>query len=434
MGRLTLNVLLSFAQFEREVTGERIRDKIAASKQKGMWMGGIPPIGYRGSGRTLEVDDAGASVIREIYRRYLDLGCVRRLKHSLDANGMVTPARRTVSGTEIDGRSFSRGQLYRILSHPVYVGKIVHRDQMHDGRHAAIIEQGMWDAVQVKLAANRQGYQERRSTPSASLLTGLAVDAEGHRLIPSHSQKQSRRYRYYLSAPLLTEGRESVPRGLRLPAEELEQLVVDALRNWLSDAHVLMEELSHAAAADLQSVLAQAQRWAKSLTETPEDRYRIVQRLVQRVVVHPESVQITLLPAALLDEGLPTHAPDAPPVVLDVPVQVRRCGLSMRLVVPGATGRTALDAGLIEIVNKGRDWLERLTSGKATSIADIAAAEGVTGSHVTRVIYRAFLAPDIVRSIMAGQQPSSLTADTLKRIMPLPLDWGEQRMLLGFIK
>ena len=240
MGRLTLNVLLSFAQFEREVTGERIRDKIAASKQKGMWMGGMVPIGYRANGRALEVDTANSAMIVRLYTRYLALGSVRALKEELDREGVVTPHRRSSEGRAYGGKPFSRGQLYRILASPVYLGKIQHKDQVHAGQHPAIIERELWDAVQVMLRDNLQGHRARQATPSASLLVGRLVDPLGRRLIPSHSQKRAKRYRYYVPEPLVMQRRDHAPDGLRLPAQELETVVVDALRSWLVDAHAVL--------------------------------------------------------------------------------------------------------------------------------------------------------------------------------------------------
>jgi len=243
MGRLTLNVLLSFAQFEREVTGERIRDKIAASKKKGLWMGGFAPIGYRGNGRVLEVDESGSDLIRHIYERYQALRCVRSLKQELDAKGTITPRRTTASGRVSGGVPFSRGQLYRILSHPVYRGMIVHADQVYPGQHPPIIDQETWEGVQAVLADNRQGHHKARAHPSQSLLVGKLFDVEGNRLIPSHSRKQSKQYRYYVSEPLVTGTRDKTPDGVRLPAGELEAVVIQALLGWLADEQAILDEL-----------------------------------------------------------------------------------------------------------------------------------------------------------------------------------------------
>lgn len=432
MGRLTLNVLLSFAQFEREVTGERIRDKIAASKQKGMWMGGTPPIGYLGHERTLIIDDANAELIRTIYSRYLELGCVRRLKMELDEAGTFTPHRTAKSGRAHGGSCFSRGHLYRILSNPVYLGQISHRDKVYPGQHPAIIDQDKWDAVKQLLSENQQGHQQHSSTPSDSLLTGFVFDEQGRRLIPSHSQKRTKRYRYYVTEPLHISSRKQAPDGIRLPAQELETLVINALKDWLLDSTSVLESLHHNDPSAVQAILAQANRMAMEVNEAGGLRYESVRNLIRRVIVETDLVRIIVSPSKLLSN--PQDHKNDSSIELTVPVQLRRCGLAMRLLVQGIQQiqRQSPDNGLINLIAKAHDWLGRLTSGRAKSVIEIAAEEEVTSSYVTRVIYRAFLAPDIVESILAGTQPPSLTLDKLKHNLPLPIDWDEQRKLFGF--
>ena len=434
MGRLTLNVLLSFAQFEREVTGERIRDKIAASKQKGMWMGGVPPIGYQGHERTLVVDESGANLIRNIFNLYLTLGCVRQLKHELDTTGIATPHRTSKSGRPHGGQIFSRGHLYRILSNPVYLGQISHREKVYPGQHPSIIDKALWDAVQAKLASNMQGFKQRQSVPSESLLAGLLFDAQGLRLIPSHSQKKSRRYRYYVSESLITSVRAKATDGIRLPAQELETLVVNSLRDWLFNSDAVLDGLNHPDPSAIQSILAQAQRTAVTMQEQTEERHHAVHSLIHKVIVDQEAVRIHIYPQALLNRGTQNKTSNALSVELSVPVQVRRCGLAMRLIIQSSNQQQCQnpDTRLIHLISKARDWLERLTSGKAKSVMEIAEAEGVTNSYVTRVIYRSFLAPNIVRAILAGTQPPSLTLDKLKQNLPLPINWDEQKKLFGF--
>src|SRR6267143_304344 len=197
MGRLTLNVLLSFAQFEREVTGERIRDKIAASKKKGMWMGGNLPLGYDVQDRKLLVNPAEAETVRGIFALYLELGCVRRLKEAVDRRGWATKRCATSAGRKRGGRPISRGHLYRILSNPLYIGQIAHKGQLHPGQHEALIEGDIWAAVEAQLAANTAGHRRRAGASAPSLLAGLLVDSTGERLTPSHAVKKGRRYRYY---------------------------------------------------------------------------------------------------------------------------------------------------------------------------------------------------------------------------------------------
>src|SRR5246500_4721179 len=205
MGRLTLNVLLSFAQFEGEVTGERIRDKIAASKKKGMWMGGNVPLGYDANERTLVINPAEAETVRRIFALYHDLGRVRRVKEEADHLGLRTKCITAVNGTERGGKPFSRGHIYGLLSNPIYTGRIAHKGQLYPGQHPALIDDETWAAVRDQLAANAHDHRRKTHATEPSLLAGLLTDAHGERLIPSHAVKKGRRYRYYVSTALITE-------------------------------------------------------------------------------------------------------------------------------------------------------------------------------------------------------------------------------------
>jgi site-specific DNA recombinase len=217
MGRLTLNVLLSFAQFEREVTDERIRDKIAASKRRGMWMGGYPPLGYDAREHQLPINEAEAATVRDIFGRYLRLGSVRLLKRELDRDGVCSKQRVSANGRESGGRSFSRGALYNLLSNPIYIGEIRHKDTSYPGQHAPIISRDVWERTAARLR-QRKGRLGVRSTGSApSLLTGKLFDEHGEGLTPTHTKKGQRRYRYYVSRGLFKtrwrRGGDSNPRS-----------------------------------------------------------------------------------------------------------------------------------------------------------------------------------------------------------------------------
>src|SRR3954449_8460509 len=225
MGRLTLNVLLSFAQFEREVTGERIRDKIAASKKKGLWMGGFAPLGYRPHERTLVIYEHEAETVRLIFQLYLQLGSVPKVVDELERLQLRTPTFTSATGKEWGGRSFNRGQVARILTNPVYIGDIAHKEQTYDGQHEAIIERATWDAVQEKLAANARNSASASYGTDPSLLAGLLVDADGRHFTCSHALKSGRRYRYYLAPK-----DPSPAKQLRLPAHAVESAVADGLR------------------------------------------------------------------------------------------------------------------------------------------------------------------------------------------------------------
>src|SRR5215213_3745296 len=223
MGRLTLNVLLSFAQFEREVTGERIRDKIAASKKKGIWMGGVVPLGYRVEQRALHVVEEHAVIVRAIFARYLALGSVGALKASFGREGLHVPERIDGAGRRCGGKPFSRGHLYKILSNPIYIGRLSHKEKTYDAQHPAILEQATWDSAQAQLASHAH-RRACRQLASAHLLMGRIQDDRGHAMTPTHAQKGSRRYRHYVS-PATPQGKPEPGSTARVPAPEIDALV-----------------------------------------------------------------------------------------------------------------------------------------------------------------------------------------------------------------
>src|SRR6266436_7890091 len=257
MGRLTLNVLLSFAQFEREVTGERIRDKIAASKQKGMWMGGLVPLGYDVIDRRLEVNQSEAKKVLEIFRRYLELGSVRLLMEELNRRGIRSKVRVAKNGRPSGGNSFFRGALYVLLSNPVYIGEIRHRGVRHPGLHEPIVDRELWEKTQLLLRSQAvRGGSRTKSV--ASPLTGKLFDESGQSLTPSHAVKGERRYRYYVSRSLI-----KVPtadgRGWRLPAPEIERTVTASAGQILSDRIGIATAASGLAENRLPAIFAAAE-------------------------------------------------------------------------------------------------------------------------------------------------------------------------------
>ena len=242
MGRLTLNVLLSFAQFEREVTGERIRDKIAASKRKGMWMGGCVPLGYDLCDRRIVIDQREAETVRYIFRQYLELGCVRLLKEDLDRRGVLSKRRTSKTGIESGGHSFSRGALYALLSNPIYVGEIRHKNLRHPGQHRAIVDRAVWERTQQQLQEHRvRAKRHDASLVEKSPLIGRLVDENGVGLTPSHARKGERKYRYYVSRNFPAQGAIPARLGWRLPARELEDRVAAAIREMLDDESSVLE-------------------------------------------------------------------------------------------------------------------------------------------------------------------------------------------------
>jgi DNA invertase Pin-like site-specific DNA recombinase len=437
MGRLTLNVLLSFAQFEREVTGERIRDKIAASKRKGLWMGGVVPMGYVPSDRTLAIDEPEAERVRQMYRLYLELGGVPAVVMELTRRGWRTPVRVTRRPGSSGGRAFSRGNVYGILSNRIYIGQIVHKDEVFEGQHPAIVDGALWDAVQALMRSNVNGHRARVGAAEPSLLTGLAFDEWGHRLTPSHAKKGSVRYRYYIDQTQIV-GDGGATR-LRLPAQELESAVMDSVIGLLKDRSRLMGVMAETESVDANVARARL-LGAGAIGERLEmagasQRIEMLQLLVDRVVVRRESVDIAVRVGAIWEvDGPSGDAEDgaAPIFVIEVPVQLKRCGMAVRLVVrpAGSTIDPEVDAGLVALIGKALDWFERLRSGRADSALAIAEQDQVRSAYVTRAMGLAYAAPDILHRMVRGDHPRELTVDRVMKMLPLPLDWEEQRVVL----
>jgi len=472
MGRLTLNVLLSFAQFEREVTAERIRDKISASKQKGMWMGGAVPLGYVARDKKLVVDPAGAEVVRTVFRLYLELGSVRNLKERLDqwaeesrapdhqqvesdigedkpfsyAQGADPASHGRIHSLYMKSarRSFSRGHLYWILSNPVYAGDIQHKKKVFPGQHEAVIDRELWEGVQRKLK-DQTPRQARSSSHSAdSMLSGLVFDETGDRLTPSHAVKRGSRYRYYVSQRLI-EARKKDPSGWRLPGQELERRVLQAIISVLQDSRRLHDLLwlNHRNASEIAYTLKEVADLEQFLRHDASDKLKeVVRTLVRRVDLAPGNLRVVLSREGLLQTlGIQQEqggverdmAPDSAATIITVPIEIRRRGREAKIVI-GSDQHSASkpDPALLNAVVLARQWLKQLTAGRYASISDLARTVGVDDGEISRLLPLAFLAPSIVEAIIRGGQPVDLTARRLKRLKPLPVSWAEQRRALGF--
>ncbi len=283
MGRLTLNVLLSFAQFEREVTGERIRDKIAASKKKGMWMGGFPPLGYQRIDKKLVPHPEDMKTIQFIFEEYLKCGSVRLLKEIIYERGLKTPVRTSKKGRTYGGADLSRGHLYQILGNPLYIGKVRHKGEIYDGLHDSIIDQELFDAVQEKLSANTQ-VRKNGFIKSGSLLKGLLYDCDGIIYSPTYTVKKGNRYSYYISQNLIQY--RDHPKGTmaRIPAHEIEKTVTDALKDWVTDIKNWQNAFPNAPKSH--------HRWLiKNLLPV---RSRFVKSILKRVTVHAQNLAIDI--------------------------------------------------------------------------------------------------------------------------------------------
>ena len=426
MGRLTLNMLLSFAQFEREVTAERIRDKIAASKAKGMWMGGTPPLGYRPDGRTLAIVEEQAALVGDIYRRYLDLGNVRLVAEQLVRDGVLTPARTTGTGKTFGACPFTRGQLYAILKNPIYIGDIPHKEKRYPGQHKAIIDRAEWDKVQAMLADHLQGARRSTSVASESLLTGLIGDEAGDPLVSAHACKGKVRYRYYISKALQT-GTANDHQGIRLPARGIETAVVERIAEALADPlHLAIEAGLDVMANQMMQLNDRGMQIATAIRG--RDR-AIIRQLVAGVKVLIDRVHISISTAALaelLQVSLDENANETFSLISDI--RVTRTGRAVRLVHTSGTkvGIPAANPTLINLLVKAHRWWGELRLGKITA-AELAQREGVIKSYVSRVVRLAFLAPDVVEAIIAGRQLASLDGRAIKATEAISPLWSGQR-------
>jgi site-specific DNA recombinase len=431
MGRLTLNMLLSFAQFEREVTAERIRDKIAASKKKGIWMGGLPPLGYDVKDRGLLVNPEEAKTVRTLFRLYRELGTVRQLKDAADRMALMTKRRRETSGRVTGGARFTRGHLYCLLSNHVYIGEITHKDAHYQGRHEAIIDRKLFDDVQHQLAGNAVERRSARNGNAPSLLAGLIYDETGERLSPTHANKKGQRYRYYISKRLMHSGGTDSG-GWRLPARELESVVLNVVSEFLNDKLRIIEALAldDASPERLRIALRKSEATAQELKDLPLERQRdLLAQLVRRIVLAPERLEISLDRTELgtLLTGFATEACSGSEHVLAIPMQLRRRGVEAKIVMANRRD-SALepDATLLTLLSEAHRWIAELVHGEATSVRGIARRNKRDPGEVSRTLPLAFLAPKIIEATVEGKQPFDITARRLKRIGLLPWRWEDQ--------
>jgi site-specific DNA recombinase len=429
MGRLTLNVLLSFAQFEREVTGERIRDKIAASKKKGMWMGGFVPVGYLKRDRRLVIDAVEAETVRLIFRRYTELKSVRLLKQDLDRRGLVSRFRTGRNGLKLGGKGYSRGKLYKLLSNPIYKGEIRHLKICHPGRHQPLIDGELWNKTQQLLSKHAVRRAGGTTEPAASPLAGRLFDENGQALTPTHSVKKGRRHRYYVSRLLLTEGRRATgDRGWRLPASEIEPSVAAAAATLLEDKSALVTAIQACGveAGRIVPILEQAAGWVRKLKSSAQGE--ALARLVDRVDLAGSGFKLVLrLPTSLEDP--------AETLTLErfVPLTMKKRGVELRLIIQNErSSTTKVDMVLLKTIARAHRWFDDLVSGEAKSLAAIATHEGLNYRFVGKIIRLAFLAPEIVEAIAEGRQPPELSTELLTKRIRLPLAWSDQKRILQF--
>ncbi|MEP2980457.1 MAG: recombinase family protein [Lentilitoribacter sp.] len=452
MGRLTLNVLLSFAQFEREVTAERIRDKISASKKKGLWMGGSVPIGYEICGRSLKLNEKEAETIRTIYDLYRKHGNIRLVKYKMDKLGLrskcrtitVKPSVGEKHQKQIGDVPFSKGHIHFILTNPIYAGRIRHKDTVYDGQHPHIINPQIWDEVQIQLQADaRKNRTQKTGAVDQSKLLGKIYDGNGERFTPSHSKKGKRRYRYYVSRHLIRDSvnnpssdqtkslsETNSKTNWRLPAKQFEDMIGKAIMDHLNkNQHKLLTK--DASAEQIKS----CSKTIKSLTcenDKPPQLKLNHFKLIKRIDLQAGSITITLsgeetatqlsIDPELINEDI---------LIFDTPFQHRKRGVESKFTIGNQI--TNHDEILVKNLAQAHHFMEQLKLGKSPDqIAQDYSVKSntmISARRVLHLIKLACLAPDITDTILKGRQPYGLTSARLLK-SPLPSDWKEQREMV----
>ena len=426
-GWLTLNVLLSFAQFEREVTGERIRDKIAASKAKGMFMGGPVPLGYNVVDRKLIIDEGEAATVRMIFTRYLELGSGRALQVELDQRGVRSKRRTYRCGRPYGEQPISRGPLYAILQNRIYVGDMVHKGTAYPGLQDRIIDQELFDRVQAQLASSRVQRRHGVNAREPSLLAGLMRDEHGRMMSPSHAVKQQRRYRYYVSQVDDARGDLAAAPAWRVGAVEIERIICCALT---AEIHKRVHERSRTDNLD-SAVIVQLQNAGRDaaavLDHAPGSEQRaLLLALIRRIDVSVAGLTIdfkldTIDPLLAKKDGLKVRVP--------LPAALMRVGKQARMLLETEGNPTPADANLVNLL--ARAFAVRKAILESGSLDEATLKLGYGRDYAIALVRVSYLAPSMVKSILGGVQPKNLSATPLVRTPRLPYRWEQQCAMFG---
>jgi site-specific DNA recombinase len=408
MGRLTLNVLLSFAQFEREVTSERIRDTIAASKRKGLWVGGNLPLGYKINDGKIAIVEEEAELVRSIFRRYLELGSVNELVRDLKERNIRTKSRLLSTGATRGGIPFGRGALYYVLSNHFYVGEVKYKNEILPGEQPPIMDRALFEAVRQKSLA-QWSHRTVARNKSDHLLTGLLFDDAGHRMIPTHATKAGVRYRYYVSMPCLHGQAKTASAGsvARVAAADIEDTVVKSLKKHL----------------------AANQKGTTPFTARLADREALAQ-FVAGIAVHRDQLVIRLK-SDNTDEG--SDSPDNQS--LTIPWQKPPSKRPRQILLPHNASRSDVRpeqferrARLVSAIARGRRWLDDVVSGRVTTVAELCDREKCSVRQVNMTLSLAFLAPNLVKAAVEGRLPRGIGVE---RLRDPPTEWNRQFEALG---
>ncbi|HEY1472453.1 MAG TPA: recombinase family protein [Pseudolabrys sp.] len=412
MGRLTLNVLLSFAQFEREVIGERVRDKIAASKRKGIWVGGPVPLGYRCINKKLVVVPEEAEVVRTIFTRYLELGSIGAVIEDLDQRGVRTKTNSHPDGRQRGGIRFGMGSLAHLLKNQFYIGEVVYRSEVHRGEHEPILDRDLFEAVQTQLAANAVERQVRLKG-SPAVLTGRIFDDRGNRMSPTHSNKLGVRYRYYVSHAIVQKRKAEAGSIARVPAPEIERLVLDGVRKHLAS-------------------MGEAK---PPITTADRD---LIEQHVERIIVKAQALEVRLIPTNVTssetgESGTTDPAPSELPTTTITLEWTAPTFAAVKGIAHSPSARPTLKPesrdALLTAIAKAREWIDSIRLGRIAAFAEIAQHEAQGERHIRLLAPLAFVSPRIIAAIIDGTAPADLTVTGLAKA--LPYSWAEQERSIG---
>ncbi len=411
MGRLTLNVLLSFAQFEREVTAERIRDKFAASKQKGMWMGGNPPLGYDPENRSLVINESEAAQVNLIYDEFIKLQSMKSLITSLKNQGIFTKKRVRKSGEVSGGKYFTAGPLYHILNNPIYIGKIKHKDKIYDGMHDPIISEDKWNNVQEILSGNRLEHRHQLKAKEPKLLTGLIFNENDAPYTPQHSLKGNKRYNYYVCKTSKELG--------NLPACDVDKIVIEQTMNALTgDQHLRELSTSDEDYIKLRALSQKAGDIYKNLDQG--SLRKLVRALVKKVVIYDSKVDISLSKDAMRDflhNGDVSLSKKHQENLLQISCEVKliRIKRKQQLVIhqTGSLDETAINPTILKALSRGYVWNQWLLDGTVKSIKEICRIENLNERYVVQILPLAWLPASKIENILSG----NLQFNSLKELL-----------------
>ena len=435
MGRLTLNVLLSFAQFEREVTSERIRDKIAASKRKGLWVGGMVPLGYELKDGKLIIVEREADLVRTIFRRYLELGSVNRLVADLKLRNVRSKIRKLSNGSIRGGVPFTQGPLFYMLRNRFYVGEVRFRNEICPGPQPALLERELFDAVQARLT-QQWSHRTVARLKSRALLAGLLFDDAGHPMAATHTTKNRKRYHYYVSHPHLRGGAKELAGSItRVPADEIEAAVMAGLAGNVREGSTIPAT----SAVDHTAAKSRVARTVAKPIIANLDRDALIAN-VARIEVRKSQLAIYLKPPATNEGGdreaeRPEVRKDTGGALLLIPWRKSPTRKARELLLPASAERRSVRpikaerrAALIRSIARGRAWLDEIVSGASTGVEQIAAREKCSVRHVNMTLSMAFIAPDLVKAAVEGRLPRGIGVASLR---DAPAEWSHQFDRLG---